>query len=182
MRLTLKKMMMTAAAGALLTFSGLVACSSPAQPEQRTAPSEPSAAMAAARTPAAGLPAVIVYKSPSCGCCTKWVEHMQAAGFAVSVADTPDPEPLKKQYGIGTALRSCHTALVEGYAVEGHVPAEDVMRLLKERPKVTGIAVPGMPVGSPGMEVGTRKDPYKVLAFTKDGSTKDGSTSVFANH
>ena len=177
MRCTLKRMMMTAATGALLAFSGVVACSSPAQPEQRAAPPEPSAATAVPRTPAAVLPAITVYKSPSCGCCTKWVEHMQAAGFTVNVSDAPDPEPVKKQYGIGTALRSCHTALVEGYAVEGHVPAQDVVRLLKDRPKVTGIAVPGMPVGSPGMELGARKDPYQVLAFTKDGST-----SVFASH
>jgi hypothetical protein len=176
-RSTLKKMTMTVATGALLTFSGLAACSSPAQPEQRAASPAPSAATAVAPTPVAGLPAVTVYKNPSCGCCVKWVEHMQAAGFKVSVSDSPDPEPVKKQFGIGTGLRSCHTALVEGYAVEGHVPAQDVMRLLKERPKVTGIAVPGMPVGSPGMELGSRKDPYQVLAFTKDGST-----SVFANH
>jgi hypothetical protein len=102
---------------------------------------------------------------------------MRAAGFEVAVSDTPDVEPVKKQYGIGAGLRSCHTAVVGGYAVEGHVPAEDVVRLLKERPKVKGIAVPGMPIGSPGMEVGTRKDPYNVLAIANDGST-----SVFASH
>jgi hypothetical protein len=102
---------------------------------------------------------------------------MRGAGFEVRVSDTQDVESVKKQYGIGAALRSCHTALVDGYAVEGHVPAEDIVRLLKERPNVMGIAVPGMPLGSPGMEVGTRKDPYKVLAFANDGST-----SIFASH
>jgi len=116
-----------------------------------------------------------VYKTPTCGCCGKWVEQMKQAGFAPEVHDMPDVSPVKAKAGLPRALQSCHTALVGGYVVEGHVPGDLVHRLLKEKPKVAGIAVPGMPVGAPGMEMGDRKDPYDVLAFSKDGST-----SVFA--
>lgn len=116
-------------------------------------------------------PTIAVSKSPSCGCCGAWVDHLRANGFAVTVRDVADVTPEKRRLGVPETLESCHTALVEGYVVEGHVPAADVKRLLHTRPAgVKGLAVPGMPVGSPGMEVGDRKEPYKVVAWTADGS------------
>ncbi|NOT09184.1 MAG: DUF411 domain-containing protein [Gemmatimonadales bacterium] len=114
---------------------------------------------------------MVVYKDAGCGCCKAWVAIMQKSGFEVSAIDTPDMSAIKKRYGVGDALASCHTALVGGYVVEGHVPADLVQRLLREKPKVTGLAVPGMPAGSPGMEAGGRKDPYDVLTFDKTGKT-----------
>lgn len=127
--------------------------------------------------PDPNLPVVKVWKSPSCGCCGAWVEHMRHAGFAVEVEDVPDVTPVKRELGVAPQLHSCHTALVEGYALEGHVPAEDILRLLEERPEVAGLAVPGMPVGSPGMEMGSQKDPYDVVAFDREGGTR-----VWASH
>jgi len=111
-----------------------------------------------------------VYKTPTCGCCTAWVDHMEAAGFTVTFTDLPDLGEVKARYGIGNSLASCHTAIIEGYVVEGHVPAATVRRLLEERPRVAGIAVPGMPIGSPGME-GPNARPYDVLAFDGRGGT-----------
>jgi hypothetical protein len=125
----------------------------------------------AARTSNPPAVAMQVYKTPTCGCCAKWVDHMKLAGFAPEVHDMPDVSPVKAKVGLPPTLQSCHTALVDGYVIEGHVPADLVQRLLKEKPKVAGIAVPGMPVGSPGMEMGGRKDPYEVIAFTKEGTT-----------
>lgn len=125
---------------------------------------------------AASAPQMQVYKSRTCGCCNKWIEHVRAAGFVVEATDVPDVEPYKRQYGLPPRLGSCHTALVEGYVIEGHVPADDIIRLLKERPEVLGLAVPGMPMGSPGME-GPAAEPYDTLAFAADGTT-----SVFAAH
>jgi hypothetical protein len=113
---------------------------------------------------------VTVYKSPTCGCCGKWVEHMRANGFEVTVNDMPDVAPIKDKQGVPSALRSCHTALVGGYAIEGHVPADLVKKLLKEHPNAAGIAVPGMPMGSPGME-GATKDTYNIVLFDKGGKT-----------
>lgn len=121
-------------------------------------------------------PSVTVYKSPTCGCCTKWVDHLRASGYTVTAKDVDDVDSIKADLGVPSALASCHTALVGGYVIEGHVPAADITRLLKEKPKVTGIAVPGMPMGSPGME-GPRKDAYEVVAFEANGSTQ-----VFAKH
>jgi hypothetical protein len=121
--------------------------------------------------PAANLP-VTVYKSPTCGCCAKWNDHMKAAGFAVTSNDLPDVAPLKNKHGVPLEARSCHTALVGGYVVEGHVPADVVKKLLRERPAIAGIAAPGMPVGSPGMEMPDgRKDTYQIVAFDKAGKT-----------
>ena len=115
---------------------------------------------------------VTVYKSPSCGCCTKWVDHLKAnKAFRVVTRDMDDVDPVKDGLGIPARLRSCHVAVAGGYAFEGHVPGDLVAKVLRERPKIAGLAVPGMPVGSPGMEVGTRKDPYDVVAFTRDGKT-----------
>lgn len=121
---------------------------------------------------------VIVYKSPTCGCCTGWVDHMKEQGFKVEVHDVNDLTAIKRQFAVPSDLESCHTALHGGYVIEGHVPAEDIRRLIQERPAVAGIAVPGMPVGSPGMEVpGQPADRYNVVAFEKGGAR-----STFASH
>ena len=122
--------------------------------------------------------AVTVYKDPSCGCCKKWVTHLSANGFSPVARDRTDMDALKDSLGIPPALRSCHTAVVGKFLIEGHVPAADVKRLISTAPKgVLGLAVPGMPSGSPGMEMGGRGDRYDVLAFTADGKTH-----VFATH
>jgi hypothetical protein len=115
-------------------------------------------------------PAITVYKTATCGCCGKWVDHMKKAGFAVRTVDTDDLTEVKQASGVPMRLRTCHTALVEGYVIEGHVPADLVERLLKEKPAGAGLAVAGMPMGSPGME-GVRRDAYEVLLFSKDGKT-----------
>ena len=107
-----------------------------------------------------------VYKSPSCGCCDAWVSHMHNAGFQVVVADIPDLRPIKERFRVAPELQACHTAVTDGYVIEGHVPAREVIRLLKERPKAIGLAVPGMPIGSPGMEQGSRQDPFQVILFS----------------
>jgi hypothetical protein len=116
-----------------------------------------------------------VYKSPTCGCCTKWVDHLRDNGFSVTVTELNDVTPIKLENGVPRRLASCHTAIVEGYIVEGHVPAADVRRLLSDRPKISGLAVPGMPVGSPGME-GPNPERYQVLSFGV------GGTRVFSEH
>ena len=120
-------------------------------------------------------PEVQVYKSPTCGCCEKWVEHLRAEGFTVRTNDVADVTPIKLENGVAPELSACHTAFVGGYVVEGHVPASDIRRLLAERPAVAGLAVPGMPVGSPGME-GPRPVPYEVLSFGARG------VRVFSKH
>jgi hypothetical protein len=128
------------------------------------------------RAVAAAKPTVTVYKSPTCGCCKLWVTHLKDNGFPVKAEDLENLAPIKKQHGVPEALASCHTALVEGYVVEGHVPADLIDRLLRERPQVAGIAVPGMPIGSPGMEVPARPaERYQVLTFDRAGRT-----SIFA--
>ena len=118
---------------------------------------------------AAAWPAVDVFKSPTCGCCGAWVEHLKAAGFDVRVTEVDDTTAARKRLGMPDAFGSCHTASVGGYVLEGHVPAAEVKRLLGAKPKAIGLAVPGMPVGSPGMEVGSRRDPYDVLLVERDG-------------
>jgi len=117
-------------------------------------------------------PVVEVYKTPYCGCCTQWVEYLADEGFAVEAheVDQAALNTRKREAGLDAGLASCHTAHVDGYVVEGHVPAADIRRLLAERPDITGLAVPGMPIGSPGMEMGDRHDPYDVIAFTADGA------------
>jgi hypothetical protein len=121
-------------------------------------------------------PRMVVYKSPTCGCCGKWVQHVRDAGYDVQTVDVDDVTPYKTKYGVPYELASCHTGVVEGYAIEGHVPADLIDRLLKERPKnARALAVPGMPLGSPGMEVPGRKDAYDVILI----DTK-GRRSVFA--
>ena len=124
------------------------------------------------------LPLVTVYKNRSCGCCGKWVEHMKRSGFPVEVHDLDNLDAVKTEAGIPAGLGSCHTAKVGGYFIEGHVPAEDVKRLLAQKPAAKGLTVPGMPAGSPGMEVPDgRVQPYDVQLVAADGST-----SVFAHH
>jgi hypothetical protein len=123
-------------------------------------------------------PAVDVYKSATCGCCSKWVEHLQANGFTVRTTNREDLADLTAKHRVPRRVQSCHMGIVNGYVVEGHVPAADVQRLLKERPAIVGLAVPGMPIGSPGMErPGRKAQPFDVLAFDKDGQTR-----VFASH
>lgn len=131
-----------------------------------------------AQRPGTTAAVVDVHKSPTCGCCAAWVVHLREAGFTVRVSDTEKLDEIKAARGVPRQAQSCHTAVVGGYVVEGHVPAADVQRLLKERPAIAGLAVPGMPIGSPGMEVqGMKPQPYQVLAFDKQGAT-----SVFARH
>ena len=116
------------------------------------------------------LKPMTVYKSPTCGCCGKWVEHMEEAGFDITVDEFAIMSIVKEQHGVQQSLQSCHTALVGDFVIEGHVPADAIQRLLTEEPEIKGLAVPGMPVGSPGMEVaGHEGVPYTVLAFDKDG-------------
>lgn len=119
-----------------------------------------------------------VYKSPTCGCCGDWIEHLEEHGFTVEVIDEPNMFAVKSELGLPRDLASCHTARVAGYLVEGHVPAQDIQRLLEDRPQLAGLAVPGMPVGSPGMEVeGQPADAYDVVAFDAAGTT-----SVWASY
>jgi hypothetical protein len=118
---------------------------------------------------------VVVYKSPTCGCCKEWVSHLKENGFSVAVHNRRNMNPVKAELGVPRNLQSCHTAKADGYIVEGHVPADEITRLLKEKPQIKGLAVPGMPMGSPGME-GLRKDPYEVLTFQQNGKT-----SVYAS-
>ena len=119
-----------------------------------------------------------VYKSASCSCCKAWVKHVRDAGFDVTATDVPDVDVYKKRYGVPAAAQSCHTAIVGNYVIEGHVPASDINRLLREHPAdVRGLAVPGMVTGSPGMEMGSEKDPYDVVMWKRDGKT-----SVYAKH
>lgn len=159
---------------ALLVLA-LVGCGAPAarsttngNPAESDQPAESTPV-----TSAAG-PRVLVHKTPTCGCCADWVEHLRTNGFDVAVHDMPSTAPEQQRLGVPTNLLACHTAEVDGYVVEGHVPADLVRKLLSERPQIAGLAVAGMPAGSPGMEMGY-KQPYEVIAFDKNGRT-----SVFA--
>jgi hypothetical protein len=126
---------------------------------------------------AAEQPQLVVYKNASCGCCGLWVEHMRKAGFTAKVHDVDNMNPIKERVGVPYSMGSCHTAEVGGYFVEGHIPAEQVLRLLKEKPKAKGLTVPAMPIGSPGMEQGATKQPYEVHLVHPDGTT-----SVYARY
>ena len=138
-------------------------------------------AVAGAAVPVrAALPAVRVYKAPGCECCAGWVAHLRDFGFSVNVEETGNAGA-RARLGIPSALGSCHTAEVGGYAIEGHVPATDVARLLAERPRARGLAVPGMPIGSPGMEQGDRRDAYVVLLVKSDATTAVYSSYSAAN-
>lgn len=167
------------AVGMLLLLSG---CSGPADGEAATPEVQ---AMAEAASTRAAIPvdasepiAMRVYSSPTCGCCSLWVDHLEEHGFEVETQYRDDMVQVKLAFGISDRLVSCHTGIVNGYLIEGHVPAEDIRRLLAEAPAdVRGLAVPGMPIGSPGMEMGDRIDPYDVLALHASGEV-----SVFASH
>lgn len=115
---------------------------------------------------------IVVHRSPSCTCCGKWLEHLKDNNFNVKDVVTNDVQAVKDKYGVSREIASCHTAIVDGYVVEGHVPANDIKTLLTTKPKVAGIAVPGMVDGSPGMEMGDSKDAYKVLSFDRENHTK----------
>ena len=134
---------------------------------------------AAPSSVAENAPTIItVYKSPTCGCCDGWIEYMEKHGYRVRVQEITDVTSIKNRYQIPVALQSCHTSLVGGYVVEGHVPVEALEQLLAERPSVKGIAVPGMPIGAPGMEQhGTAPQPYDVMSFDEAGNT-----AVFSSH
>jgi len=119
----------------------------------------------------ADKPQITVYKTSTCGCCGKWADHLRDSGFEVTIEEMDDLSTIKAEHGISPRFSSCHTATVDGYVVEGHVPADVIFRLLKERPDVAGITVPGMPAGSPGMETGVIQK-YQVLTFDADGNTE----------
>lgn len=121
---------------------------------------------------ASDTPVVDVYKSPTCGCCSKWVDHLKANGFTVRSHDTNDVAKHKARLGVPAGYGACHTAQVNGYLVEGHVPAKEIKRMLKQKPRVRGLAVPAMPMGSPGMETAGYKDSYDVFVVNRDGSTQ----------
>ena len=120
---------------------------------------------------AAAIPVVELYKSPTCGCCSKWAEHLRTSGFAVNIHEVPDIDAFRAKAGVPAALAACHTALVGGYLVEGHVPAADIRQVLIERPNALGLAVPGMPAISPGMDA-PHGPGYNVLLFQADGATR----------
>lgn len=152
-----------------LSAASLPGCAEPAPPTQATA-----------ETPATPgeLPRIVVHKSPTCGCCNGWIAHLRESGFEVDARDEDDMRPVKARAGVPAGKHSCHTAFVAGYLIEGHVPAEDIKRLLAQRPGAKGLAVPGMPLGSPGMEMPDgRTQPYAVELVHRDGST-----AVFARH
>ena len=112
---------------------------------------------------------IVVYRSPSCGCCHKWIKHLEKHQFTVKDLVTEDVNKVKQLYGVPGEMASCHTAIVDGYVVEGHVPASDIISLLTKRPKIVGISVPAMVNGTPGMEMGSNKDPFKVISFDANG-------------
>lgn len=120
---------------------------------------------------------ITMYKNPSCQCCDKWANYLEAEGFDVTVEVPQNLDMVKNELGLPYELGSCHTGVIGDYVVEGHVPAEDIRRLMEEKPDAKGISVPGMPIGSPGMEQGNRQEPYEVILFDEDGNQ-----SVFAEH
>ncbi len=128
-----------------------------------------TAALAITPLAHAANPVIDVYKTSTCGCCKAWIEHLKDNGFTVRAHDVEAPEVMRAKFGIPAKYGSCHTGVVNGYAVEGHVPADAIKRLLKQKPKASGLAVPGMPMGSPGME-GDRKDAYDVMLVSKKGT------------
>ena len=160
-------------AGLLAASLVLVGCTAAQNSRQLTSEN----VTATAETQAVLASEITVFRSPTCGCCGKWIDHAEAAGFQVKDEVTEDMSAIKQQYGVPQNLTSCHTTVVGDYVVEGHIPVEDVQRLLVEKPDVAGIAVPGMPIGSPGMESGDYTEPYTVFSFTESGET-----DAFAEH
>ena len=154
-------------AAGLLGAAGIIARSQPAQADSKLPLGKVN--------PAAYE--LTVFRSPTCGCCEGWTKHIQSAGFAINDNITADMEAIKQRYGVPAGLDSCHTALVGRYVIEGHVPAEDVQRLLAEKSEVVGLTAPGMPMGSPGMETDKNTAPYTVFSFKADGTV-----AAFAEH
>jgi hypothetical protein len=155
--------------------SAVIGCAKGAQPEDVQSPppletvaQEPSARPTSALPSGVSLPPVKVYKDANCGCCVKWIEHLQQNGFKVEAMDMPDMSLVKQKYGVKPEMQACHTAVIGDYVVEGHVPADVIMKMLREKPAIAGLAVPGMPAGSPGME-GAMKERYDVLTFDRAG-------------
>lgn len=120
---------------------------------------------------------IVVYRSPTCSCCGRWIQHLRDNHFEIEDIVSDEMQAIKEKYGVPRAMQSCHTAVIDGYVIEGHVPASDIVRLLQLKPKVVGISVPGMPIGTPGMEMGSRQDPYQVIAFDQKGNYR-----VFSDH
>ena len=120
---------------------------------------------------------IVVYKNPDCGCCTKWVRYLEQNNYNVTIEDTRDVQAVKKRLGVPEKLAACHTAVIDGYVIEGHITHRDIKRLLLFRPDVTGIAVPGMPLGTPGMEMGDSVESYDVISFDEQGRLE-----VFSAH
>lgn len=155
---------------------GLAACASDTPEEPGAPPTTDGGVVSDVAAPVASRDTLVVYKSPSCGCCRLWGEHMDGEGFAVVSRDVTNLAAVKDSLGVPAAVGSCHTGTVGGYVVEGHVPASVVRQLLRDRPDALGLAVPGMPLGSPGMEQGELREPYDVLLVARDGTT-----SVYAS-
>lgn len=167
---------MTFALAALLALA-LQGCTESPMPEAQ--PAAPPQANASIATPAAlELPLVVVHKDPYCGCCNGWIEHMRRAGFTVEARNEDDMGPIKTRVGVPAGKGSCHTAIVGGYFIEGHVPAGDIKRLLAEKPDAKGLVLPGMPAGSPGMEIPDGRSER----YTVELVARDGSTTPFARH
>jgi len=159
----------------VLASAGVVACKSETQsayasPDAQTTAQTASPTAAGAELASADGEVVKVYKDPNCGCCAKWVDHMRENGFTVETIDMPNLSMIKQKYGIGANLQSCHTSVIGDYTFEGHVPADVIRKMLDEKPDIAGLAVPGMPMGSPGMEGATRER-YDVLTFDRAGRT-----------
>jgi len=136
-----------------------------------------ASSMAAAAEEAVADREMTVYRSPTCGCCGKWIAHVKQHHFAVKDIVSDDMQAIKQKFGVPSELSSCHTAIVDGYVIEGHVPVADIEKLLQTKPAVVGISAPGMPMGSPGMEMGGRQEDYAVVSFDKDGKVQ-----VFSEH
>ena len=160
----------TGAAGLTAVVMMLTACTTDeAQSAATTTSDAPHTVVAVSNTAGKDLPPVTVYKDPNCGCCANWVDHMKAAGFNVTTVERRRGRS-EERHGIGSELQSCHTAIIGDYAIEGHVPADLIVKLMTEKPTIAGLAVPGMPAGSPGME-GATKERYDILTFDRAGRT-----------
>ena len=157
----------------LIVLGMLAACSQgePAADTTRVASAEVSVPQrGAAHTAPSATRVIKVYKDPNCGCCREWIKHLQQNGFTVEVVDMPDLSAVKTKYGVSSELQACHTGVIGDYVIEGHVPADLIVKMLQEKPAIAGLAVPGMPAGSPGME-GASKERYDVLTFDRAGRT-----------
>ncbi|HED4874971.1 TPA: DUF411 domain-containing protein [Stenotrophomonas maltophilia] len=176
--LSLSLLLTTVLLGSACARASEEAVSSPAKATEAAAATASAAAVTAEATIDPELPLAIVHKTASCGCCGVWADHLKAAGFPVEIRDTDDMHPVKQRLGVPAGKASCHTAEIGGYMVEGHIPASDIKRLLTERPTARGLVLPGMPAGSPGMEM---PDGY-VQPYTVELVRTDGSTEPFAQH